>query len=439
MLTHGHVRLPWAAGASADERQAPQSLTRRQASHRAPSAVGSAGGRCLTASTGRDARRTSGTNFRVAIAGASLLLAIAAAPVAAHAPMVVEPGNESPATAFVLEDPTLSRAIGATLDAPGEVDWYRMDLRAGEALVVEVTAPDAAGGIPTSFVVLGPGLPAPPSDESAALATAAGAEGAVAHGAEGGERQVHGGLGFIAWRRPHDRRRGRHLLGLGPRGRRRGRPASTCWRPGSAKSSGPKPSAGWRTSSHSSTPRGRRSRARALPPMVLATRWARWRSSLRVSSPAACWWQGCAGANRLNNQPDTASRSLPSGRIVYRLDGSSVAWYAPRSDVVNTIRSSEYGDACPGSPSHGVDSEPVPARTASRTGLAGKEVGGRERHRDVGPDRVAGVARIPGIRRDLEREPGVRQRDRLASAEEVVRSGRRGLADEDGLRLLVEQ
>ena len=138
-------------------------------------------------------------NVRVGIAAASLLAVVAVTPVAAHAPMVVEPGNESPATAFVLEDPTLSRAIGATLDAPGEVDWYRMDLRTGDALVVEVTAPDAAGGIPTSFAVLGPGLPAPADDETAALATAAGVDGALAHEAEGGEREVHGGLGFIAW------------------------------------------------------------------------------------------------------------------------------------------------------------------------------------------------------------------------------------------------
>ncbi len=29
--------------------------------------------------------------------------------------------------------------------------------------------------------------------------TAAGADGALAHEAEGGEREVHGGLGFIAW------------------------------------------------------------------------------------------------------------------------------------------------------------------------------------------------------------------------------------------------
>jgi hypothetical protein len=138
-------------------------------------------------------------NVRIGIAAASLLLLVMVAPVAAHAPMVVQPGNESPATAFVLEDPTLSRAIGATLDTPGEVDWYRMDLRAGDALVVEVTAPDAVGGIATSFAVLGPALPPPADDATAAFATAAAADGALTHEAEGGEREVHGGLGFIAW------------------------------------------------------------------------------------------------------------------------------------------------------------------------------------------------------------------------------------------------
>ncbi len=140
-------------------------------------------------------------HLRLALSCVSALavLLIAAAPVAAHAPAVVGPGNESPATAHALEDPTLSRALGATLDTAGEVDWYRMDLRAGDALVVAVTAPDAAGGIATSFTVLGPGLDAPSTEDAAALASAVGAQGAIGHVAEGGEREVHGGLGFIAW------------------------------------------------------------------------------------------------------------------------------------------------------------------------------------------------------------------------------------------------
>ncbi len=140
-------------------------------------------------------------HLRLALSCVSAFAAvlISGSPVAAHAPSVVEPGNESPGTAHVLEDPTLSRALGATLDAAGEVDWYRMDLRAGDALVVEVTAPDAAGGIATSFTVLGPGLDAPSTEDAAALARAVGAEGAINHAAEGGEREVHGGLGFIDW------------------------------------------------------------------------------------------------------------------------------------------------------------------------------------------------------------------------------------------------
>jgi len=140
-------------------------------------------------------------HLRLAFCCMSALAAflIGVSPVAAHAPSVIEPGNESPGTAHVLEDPTLSRALGATLDAAGEVDWYRMDLRAGDALVVEVTAPDAAGGIATSFTVLGPGLDAPTTEEAAALAKDVGVEGAISHAAEGGEREVHGSLGFIAW------------------------------------------------------------------------------------------------------------------------------------------------------------------------------------------------------------------------------------------------
>jgi len=134
-----------------------------------------------------------------ASAATLLLFVVLAGPASAHTPSVVEPGNESPETARVLEDPTLSRAIGATLGAPGEVDWYRMDLRSGDALVVEVTAPDAAGGIATSFTVLGPRLPVPTSDGDLAMVEAVGAAGALTHEAEGGEREVHGGLGFITW------------------------------------------------------------------------------------------------------------------------------------------------------------------------------------------------------------------------------------------------
>lgn len=141
-----------------------------------------------------------GMRLLIARAVGSVLLALAvAAPVTAHVPSVVPAGNESPATAHVLEDPTLSRAIGATLDTLSETDWYRMDLREGDPLIVEVTAPDAGGGIPVRFTLLGPGLAAPAGADAVALATAVDAAGAVVHAPEGGAREVHGGLGFIAW------------------------------------------------------------------------------------------------------------------------------------------------------------------------------------------------------------------------------------------------
>jgi len=127
-----------------------------------------------------------------------LVLLAWAVPVSAHAPSVAS-GNELPATAQVLEDPTLSRAIGATIASPGEVDWYRMDLGAGDPLVVEMTAPDAAGGIAARFTILGPGLPAPVG-EAVALAEQVGAAGSQAWAPEGEpDRTNHAGLGFLEY------------------------------------------------------------------------------------------------------------------------------------------------------------------------------------------------------------------------------------------------
>lgn len=118
----------------------------------------------------------------------------------AHAPSVADRAASSPDDAIVLEDPTLSRAIGAVLSQPGEIDWYRMDLQAGDPLVVGMTAPDAAGAVAATFALLGPGLP------EAGLSGAAVEDLAERVGVEGGlsfspmadpPREVHGGLGFI--------------------------------------------------------------------------------------------------------------------------------------------------------------------------------------------------------------------------------------------------
>lgn len=123
-----------------------------------------------------------------------------AATAIAHAPSVAETTTDSPAEAIVLDDPTLSRAIGATIDRPGEVDWYRMDLSAGDPLVVGMTAPDATGAVAATFTLMGPGLPdaAEAGSEAARLADAAGATGAIAfEPLADPPLEVHGGLGFV--------------------------------------------------------------------------------------------------------------------------------------------------------------------------------------------------------------------------------------------------
>ena len=129
----------------------------------------------------------------------SLLITIPVG-VAAHAPSVVETETSTPADAVVLDDPTLSRAIGATIDSPGEVDWFRMDLRAGDPLIVGMTAPDAQGAVATTFTLIGPGLP-PVADSGAeveSLAEMVGVDGAIAfEPASEPPLEVHAGLGFI--------------------------------------------------------------------------------------------------------------------------------------------------------------------------------------------------------------------------------------------------
>jgi len=130
---------------------------------------------------------------------ALVLLSVPTAAIA-HAPSVSRGDNASPGTAMVLDDPTLSRAIGATIATAGEVDWYRMELRAGDPLVVGMTAPDAAGTLRATFILLGPGLPEPAlaGARAAELAALVGAPGAVAlEPAIEPTREVHAGLGFL--------------------------------------------------------------------------------------------------------------------------------------------------------------------------------------------------------------------------------------------------
>jgi len=140
------------------------------------------------------------TRHAIYLTATALVLALLPAVAAAHAPSVTSAEPSSPQEAIVLEDPTLSRAIGAVLSTPGETDWYRMDLQAGDPLVVGMTAPDAGGAVATTFTLLGPGLPGASLSDARAqeLAEAAGVSGAVVFQPEPDPpREVHAGLGFI--------------------------------------------------------------------------------------------------------------------------------------------------------------------------------------------------------------------------------------------------
>jgi len=139
-------------------------------------------------------------NRRRNVLAATLALLLLPAAAAAHAPSVSNQDASSPEEAVVLDDPTLSRAIGAVLSEPGEIDWYRMDLQAGDPLVVGMTAPDAPGAVAATFVLLGPGLPEArlSGDAVAMLANRVGVGGGIPfEPAADPPREVHGGLGFI--------------------------------------------------------------------------------------------------------------------------------------------------------------------------------------------------------------------------------------------------
>jgi hypothetical protein len=136
---------------------------------------------------------------RLPFAAALLACLVVPAAAAAHSPSVTGSQGSTPAGAMVLEDATLSRALGATIGEPGEVDWYRLDLEAGEPLLVGMTAPDAEGAVAATFTLVGPGLP-PAVDagpQAEAFADAAGVDGAVVfQPAADPPLEVHAGLGF---------------------------------------------------------------------------------------------------------------------------------------------------------------------------------------------------------------------------------------------------
>ena len=78
----------------------------------------------------------------------------------AHSPRMVPEGvHLSPATAYTIPDASISWALYAKLPAKG-TQWYRFELKTGEALYVSMTVPqiDSLEDFAPSFAVVGKGL-----------------------------------------------------------------------------------------------------------------------------------------------------------------------------------------------------------------------------------------------------------------------------------------
>jgi hypothetical protein len=101
----------------------------------------------------------------------------------AHSP--VFPGNNTNlATAYVVNDPTKSWALYATLE-PGQVQYYRFNVTEGQGIYVQLyknTAPSNHDFVP-SFVLMGPGLTSNGAVPSS-VTVPAGASSIVMHGQE---------------------------------------------------------------------------------------------------------------------------------------------------------------------------------------------------------------------------------------------------------------
>ncbi len=91
---------------------------------------------------------------------AALSLVLPAATALAHQPFF-EDGDLTPATPLRVADPLVSTALYATLDRPGDVDYFVFDGQAGQRVEVGVTIPQIEGqeDFAPTVGLIGPGLP----------------------------------------------------------------------------------------------------------------------------------------------------------------------------------------------------------------------------------------------------------------------------------------
>lgn len=111
----------------------------------------------------------------IALLVASLFLSLATAPAYArsyntddtnkadHRPLFKNGNISTPQNALHIPDPVISWAIYASLDHPGETDYYSFQAKPGLALNVQVNIPALASlqNYAPHLALIGPGLPAP--------------------------------------------------------------------------------------------------------------------------------------------------------------------------------------------------------------------------------------------------------------------------------------
>lgn len=98
--------------------------------------------------------------LRFALTLAVALTAIAVLPALAHRPFFEET-DIGPDAPWLIEDPTISTALYATLESNSDVDYYAFEGKRGQEIVLELTIPEIEGqeDFAPTVALMGPGLP----------------------------------------------------------------------------------------------------------------------------------------------------------------------------------------------------------------------------------------------------------------------------------------
>jgi hypothetical protein len=96
----------------------------------------------------------------LALTLATIMATTLAAPALAHQPFFEEEDIKADSP-WMIEDPTISTAVYATLESATDVDYFAFEGQAGQALLLQIVVPQIEGQeeFAPHMVLLGPGLP----------------------------------------------------------------------------------------------------------------------------------------------------------------------------------------------------------------------------------------------------------------------------------------